>query len=261
MNNTPKRWRRPGLAAALIGMAGLAACGGERGEVRETALAAPDEAAVARESGEEGGESAAALDPALLMPVDQRAAMIASEVTVAAALARAGESDAAAEHLHLAISEIKPGGLSRLVERGFDPDLFDAAGELLAAGAAPEEVEPALIAIEANTAELQANAGGDTIELIIFLMKRCENAYRSGVTFSNEIDNPVLYQKAYGYAVTAQKLAESLDSAEASGLQLELKMLVLMWPSVGPISGALPAPPSTFLSQLSRIGQELSAFE
>lgn len=263
MNYTPKRWIRLGLGAALIGTAGLAACGGEGGEAGEAAMTAPGAVGEAGEMGEgEGGEGAVApLDPALLVPVDQRAAMIASQVTTGAALARAGESDAAAEHLRLAISEIKPGGLSRLVEKGLDPDLFDAASDALTDGADPVDVETALVAVETNVDELQANAGGDTVELIIFLMKRCENAYRSGVTYSNEIDNPVTYQKAYGYAVTAQELAGQLESEEASGLQLELKMLVLMWPAEGPVSGDVPAPPSTFLSQLSRIGLELSTLE
>jgi hypothetical protein len=262
MNYKPKRWIRLGLGAALIGTAGLAACGGEGGEGGEAALTAPGEAGESGEMGEgEGGEGAAVVEPALLVPVDQRAAMIASQTAVAAALARAGENDAAAEHLRRAITEIKPGGLSRLVGKGLDPDLFDKAAESLASGGAPEEAGAALAAVEANADELQANAGGDTVELIVFLMKRCENAYRSGVTFSNEIDNPLSYQKAYGYAVTAQELAGSLDPEEASGLQLELKMLVMMWPAEGPVAGDLPAPPSTFLSQLSRVGLELSALE
>lgn len=267
MTYTPKRWIRLGLGAALLGTAGLSACGGEGGETGETAIASPAGAAqsgeMAGEMGEgEGGEGAVApLDPALLVPVDQRAAMIASEAAVGAALSRAGERDAAAGHFRLAISEIKPGGLSRLVEKGLDPDLFDAAAEALEDGAGPLETETAVAAVETNVDELQANAGGDTVELIIFLMKRCENAYRSGVTFSNEIDNPVAYQKAWGYAVTAQELANKLDPEEAGGLQLELKMLVLMWPAEGPVSGDVPAPPSTFLSQLSRIGLELSTLE
>lgn len=265
MNYTPKRWIRLGLGAALIGTAGLAACGGEGGEAGEAAMTAPGEAGAHGEGGEmgegEGGEGVAALDPALLLPVDQRAAMISSEVTVATALARAGQQDDAAEHLRIAMDEIKPGGLTRLVEQGFDPDLIETAEAALSGDAAPEEIEAQLAAAQANVAELQANAGGDPVELVVFLMKRCENAYRAGVSFSNEIDDPILYQKSYGYAVAAQQAANRIESADASSLQLELKMLVLMWPSAGPIEGDLPAPPSTFLSQVSRIGLELSTFE
>ncbi|WP_321490563.1 hypothetical protein [uncultured Hyphomonas sp.] len=265
MNHTPKRWIRLGLGAALIGTAGLAACGGEGGEAGESAMTAPGVAGAYGEGGEmgegEGGEGVAAVDPAMLLPVDQRAAMIASEVTVAAALARSGQLDDAAEHLRIAIDDIRPGGLSRLVEKGFDPDLIESAEAALSDGAAPDEIEARIAAAEANVAEFQANAGGDPVALVIFLVKRCENAYRAGVSFSNEIDDPILYQKAYGYAVTAQEAADRIESGDASGLQLELRMLVLMWPSIGPIAGDVPAPPSTFLSQVSRIGLELSTFE
>lgn len=265
MNYTPKRWIRLGLGAALIGTAGLAACGGEGGEAGEAAMTAPVDTGSHGEGGEmgegEGGEGVAAVDPAMLLPVDQRAAMISSEVTVAAALARAGEFDDAAEHLRIALDEIKPGGLSRLVEKGFDPDLIDLAEAALASGAAPDETEAKLAAAQANIAEFQANAGGDPVEQVIFLMKRCENAYRAGVSFSNEIDDPIRYQKSYGYAVSAQKAAGRITTDDASRLQLELKMLVLMWPAEGPVTGAVPAPPSTFLSQVSRIGLELSTFE
>jgi hypothetical protein len=268
MNYTPKRWIRLGLGAALLGTAGLAACGGEGGEAGEAAMTVPGEAGAYGEGGEmgegeggEGGEGVAALDPALLLPVDQRAAMISSEVTVATALARAGQLDDASEHLRIAMDEIKPGGLTRLVEQGFDPDLIETAEAALSSGAAPDDIEAQLAAVQANVAELQANAGGDPVELVVFLMKRCENTYRAGVSFSNEIDDPILYQKSYGYAVVAQEAAGRIESADASSLQLELKMLVLMWPSAGPIAGDLPAPPSTFLSQVSRIGLELSTFE
>jgi hypothetical protein len=116
---------------------------------------------------------------------------------------------------------------------------------------------------ETNVDELQANAGGDTVELIVFLMKRCENAYRSGVTFSNEIDNPIALPESLGLCRRRRRswLASSIRKMPA-GLQLELKMLVLMWPCRrADLRRPVPAPPSTFLSQLSRIGLELSTFE
>ncbi|MBD3769664.1 MAG: hypothetical protein IE925_05895 [Rhodobacterales bacterium] len=268
MNYTPKRWIRLGLGAALIGTAGLAACGGEGGEAGETgaaALSAPGGAAASGEGGEmgegEGGEGVTALDPALLLPIDERAVLISSQVAAAGALARMGQTSDAAEHLRLAVSEIKPGGLSRLVENGFDPDLFETAADKLASGAPPEEAEAGLVAVEANAAALEETAAGEPVPLIALLIKRCQNAYQSGVSLNNQIEDPIAYQDAYGYAVTAQRLAGTLEGEDASGLQLELRMLVLMWPAEGPVSGDLPAPPMTFLSQLSRVQQELSALQ
>nr|WP_321360438.1 hypothetical protein [uncultured Hyphomonas sp.] len=259
MNDTLKRWIRPGLGAALIGMAGLAACGGAGGEAGEPAVA-PVSSTQGAEIGK-GGQGVQAVDPAMLLPIDERAAMIASEVIVATALSRAGEPDDAAEHLRIALDGIQPGGMARLVEKGFDPDLIDQAEEALSGSTPPEEVEAKLAAVEANVADLQANVGGDPLELVIFLMKRCENAYRGGVSFTNEIDDPIRYQKAYGYAVAAQKEADRITSGNPSRLRLEMKMLVLMWPAEGPVTYDVPAPPSTFLSQVSRIGLELSTLQ
>ncbi len=108
----------------------------------------------------EGGEGVTALDPALLLPIDERAVLISSQVAAAGALARMGQTSDAAEHLRLAVSEIKPGGLSRLVENGFDPDLFETAADKLASGAPPEEAEAGLVAVEANAAALEETAAG-----------------------------------------------------------------------------------------------------
>lgn len=260
MTYTPKRWIRLGLGAALLGTASLAACGGEGGEAGETgAVAAPGEAG---ESGEgEGGEGVSALDPALLLPVDQRAVLIAGEVATGAALARAGESAAAAGHFRLAIGDVEPGGLTRLVEAGLDPHLFDAAAGALDDGSSYEDIDAKVAAVEANVSLLRANAGGDAKSLIGYLARRCLKAYREGVSLDNLIEDPVKYQAAYGYAVVARDLADTLDADAASGVKLELELLVRMWPGVGPVSGDAPAPVMNFASQISRVELELSSIE
>ena len=261
MTQTPKRRIGPGIGAVLFGFAGLAACGGE---VPAAVRTEPDGALQAGASDEgrpEPDGGVVALDPALLLPVDERAVLISSHVTVAAALARAGQNSDAVQHLRLAISEIKPGGLTRLVENGFDPDLIDTTAAALDSGAAPEDVEAQLVAIESNVAALREKAGGDPVPLIRLLVEHCQNAYRAGVSLDNQVADPIEYQDAYGYAITAQELAGTLDSGDAGGLQLELKMLALMWPAIGPVSGDLPAPPMTFLAQVSRVESELSTLQ
>jgi hypothetical protein len=195
------------------------------------------------------------------MPEEERAVLIASQVAAGAALARAGEADDAAEHLRLAISEVKPGGLTRLVESGLEPDLFDAAAEALTSDASLDEIDAKLVAVEENVSFLRANASGKAADLIALLIKRCQKAYEAGVSLNNRVEDPIAYQDAYGYAFVAQDLAAGLASEDASGLQLELKLLVLMWPANGPVSGDVPAPPMTFLSQISRVETELSAVQ
>lgn len=260
MTYTPKRWIRLGLGAALLGTASLAACSGEGGEAGETGASGP--AATQGEAGEgEGGEGQAALDPAVLLPVDVRAALMAGHVAAGTALARAGEPADAAAHLSLALSEVKPGGMARLVADGLEPDLFDAAADALDDGAPAEEVEAKLAAVEANISLLQANAAGDPKEVLTFLAKRCLATYRQGVSLDNLIEDPISFQTAYGYAVVARDLAAGLESEDASGVRLELELLVRMWPDEGPVTGPPPAPLMTFAAQVSRVELELSSLQ
>jgi len=253
MTHSPTYWMRLGLSAALLS---LAACG-EAGGARAPSVANSGSFPLA----DAADTSETPLDAALLMPEEERAVLIASQVAAGAALARAGEADDAAEHLRLAISEVKPGGLMRLVESGLEPDLFDAAAEALTSDAALDEIDAKLVAVEENVSFLRANASGKASDLIALLIKRCQKAYEAGVSLNNRVEDPITYQDAYGYAFVAQDLAAGLASENASGLQLELKLLVLMWPAHGPVSGDVPAPPMTFLSQISRVETELSAIQ
>lgn len=253
MTHSPTYWMRLGLSAALLS---LAACG-EAGGARAPSVANSGSFPLA----DAADTSETPLDTALLMPEEERAVLIASQVAAGAALARAGEADDAAEHLRLAISEVKPGGLTRLVESGLEPDLFDAAAEALTSDAALDEIDAKLVAVEENVSFLRANASGKASDLIALLIKRCQKAYEAGVSLNNRVEDPIAYQDAYGYAFVAQDLAAGLASGNASGLQLELKLLVLMWPAHGPVSGDVPAPPMTFLSQISRVETELSAIQ
>lgn len=251
MSCMTKRLFRLGLGAAILG---LAACGGEGAPAGERSPAP-----VAGDAGE--GEAVKALDPALLLPVDERSALMAGQVAVGVALAHSGSSQDAAGHLRLAISEVKPGGLTRLIENGLDPDLFEAAATALETGAPVDEVEAKLEAVEGNISLLRANAGGDPVALIGYLTKHCYNAYRDGVSLDNTIDRPSQYQEAYGYAVVARDLSDDLDSNVASGVQLELELLVRMWPDEGPIAGDVPAPVMNVASQINRVELELSALQ
>lgn len=269
MNYTPKRWVRLGLGAALLGTASLAACGGEGGEGGEAGEHGATAAAhgEAGESGEgeggesgegEGGEGVVALDPALLLPIDERAALMSGHVSSAMALAAAGASEDAAAQLRMAIDEVKPGGMTRLVENGLDPDAFEAAAAALEAG---EPADAALAEVTEDMSTLRERAAGDPVHLVAYLAKHCLRAYRDGVSLDNQVANLAEYQAAYGYAVQARELASTLPADKAGDLQLELELLVRMWPSGGPLAGSAPAPLMTFAGQVSRVELELSTLQ
>ena len=263
MTYTPKTWIRLGFGAALLGTASLAACGGE-GENNEHGEAGEGQAVIAGEAGEVGesgegeggeGESGAALDPALLLPVNQRAALLSGHLATATALARVGAAEDAAIQLRNALADFEAGELGRLEAAGFDPAPIAAAQEALESGGDATEF---LSAADANLVTLRADAGGDVPDLVRFLMKRCLSSYREGVSLENQITDAVGFQTAYGYAVTARELAASLDREDAKGAQLELELLVRMWPDTGPLAEAAPAPVMNFASQISRVELELS---
>ena len=261
MNYTPKRWVRLGLGAALLGTASLAACGGEGGEAGEAgehgATAAAHGEAGEGEGGE-GGEGVVALDPALLLPIDERAALMSGHVSSAMALAAAGAPEDAAAQLRMAIDEVKPGGMTRLVENGLDPDAFETAAAALESG---EPADAALADVAADMATLRERAAGETVHLVAYLAKHCLRAYRDGVSLDNQVSDLSEYQVAYGYAVQARELASTLPADKAGDLQLELELLVRMWPSDGPLAGSAPAPLMTFAGQVSRVELELSTLQ
>ncbi|MEZ5945420.1 MAG: hypothetical protein R3C13_06905 [Hyphomonas sp.] len=236
------------LAALLVSLAGLSACG-------PTIPDGPDLAAPKEEA------APVVLDPALLLPPGERALRIEVHVRAALALASAGEGEEAAAQLRAATNQIDPGELPGLEALGFDPAAFDEAALMLQAGAAPQDAQALLDTVAENTAALRAQAGkGAPAEEIAWLMKQCLKEYRRGVSLDNRIEDVGAYQDAYGYAVVAQEVADGLDD-EAGDLRLELKLLVLMWPDAGPVWDEVPAPVLHFANQVSRVELASAALE
>ena len=254
MRDFPRRWNRSGLGAMLLGAALLAACGGETG----APYTPPAAEAGAGTAGEPADAAPIALDPALLLPVNERAARISGRVEAARALARAGATDDAAVQLRLAITDILPGGLPRLQEQGLDPLLFETAAAALEAG---DLAESELAAVDANIRALRETAGGKPVDLTAYMTRHSLKAYREAVSLDNQIVDPAAFQEAYGYAVMARDYAGRIESDEAGRLQLELELLVRMWPGEGPLTSSPPAPVMTFFSQGNRVERELSTLQ
>lgn len=257
MTYAPKLWIRLGLGAVLFGTASLAACGGEPGEAARPRPEGPIAETVGP-GDEEAEQGEAALDPALLLPVEERVALISGRVAAADALARSGAVQDAATQLRLAITDIKPGGLPRLQKEGFDPVLLESAAGRLESG---ELAEAELQAVDEHMQALRQAAGGDAKALVSYLIRHCGRTYKNAVSFNNEIVDNSLYQESYGYAVMAREYSDRIDSDDAGDLRLELELLVRMWPQEGPLAGTLPAPLMNFASQISRIELALSTLQ
>lgn len=279
MTNTPKRWVRLGLGAALTATVGLSACGGEAGgagEAGENAEAAihtdAGEAGEAAYSGEgeggemgegEGGDGAIAVETAegiRILSVEKRVAFMSGHVEAGLALYRAGVPEQAARHLQHPVSETHASERAGIDALGFDQAVFQKVSAALADGTPAGEVESLLTEAEANIDLLQRNAGGDPVDLILFLMDVCVEEYQAGVLEAG-IRNLGEYQDAYGFAVAARNYASRIEDRDTGALMLELELLVRMWPSEGPVETEAVAPFAMIASQAARVKLELSTLE
>lgn len=261
MNFVPKRWMGLGLGAAMIGAAGLAACGNEQAPVAPAAAPASDhmDHAATGEGGEGGeGEGAfPALDPMRVLPVEKRVAFMSGHVAAGLALYRAGAPDQAARHLLHPVSETHAQERAGLEALGFTPAVFEQVSADLDAGKPAAEIEPLLAEAEANIKLVREAAGGDPADIIEYLMKTLADEYDAGVD-DGEIVNAGEYQDAYGFAVVARDIAVAQDPATFGGLTRELEVLVKMWPSEGPLAASTPAPELVIGEQLALVKSALA---
>ncbi len=277
MSFTPKRWTHLGLGLAMLGTASLAACGGEDGE---RSLSTEVEAGKAGEAGEHGeageagehgeageageqgeaGESGEAGEqgegggPVLSLP--KRLAFMSGHVEAGLALYRAGYAEQAAKHLLHPVSETHASEREGLAGLGFEPDIFEAVSEALKAGKSAAEVEPQLVAAEANLGAMAQAAGGNKVELIEYLLDTIVEEYTIGVSEDRIVDIGE-FQDAYGFAVVARSYADDLSGDASEVLRAELDSLISLWPE-GPVSTNTPASVSAVSSQVSLIRLELS---
>lgn len=254
-----KKWVGLGLGTAAL-TAGLAACGGE-GEANEagegeagSALSAP-----AGELGEgegeggegaggegEGGEGGTSVET---LPLPQRLAFMTGHVEAGLALYRAGEPEMAAPHLRHPVSESYEGEREGLDALGFDPTLFETVSQALAEGRPAAEVEAQLEAAEENLAMVAEKAGGDTAEIIEYLMGVIAEEYAVGVT-EGEVTDAGEFQDAYGFAVVARDRAAGLEGGEEAAAAID--KLIALWPE-GPVPTENPAPVGQVTAMTSQV--------
>ncbi len=266
---TLKKWIGLGLGTALIGSS-LAGCGGE-GEGGENGEAAVTDEAPSGEQGEgegeggesgesgegEGGEGEAGHSMGDL-PVSQRLAFMSGHVEAGLALYRAGEPEMAAPHLLHPVSEGYAEEREGLDALGFTPGIFEQVSQALEEGKPASEVEPLLAQAEANLSAMSAEAGGDPVDIIQYLMTMIAEEYTIGVT-DGAITDPGEYQDAYGFAVVALKKAQALSPQLQAEVIPELETLISLWPEPAPVPSETPAPVAQVIAQASRVGLAFSS--
>ena len=201
------------------------------------------------ESGEgEGGEDGHSIGA---LPVEQRLAFMSGHVKAGIALYRAGEPAMGAPHLLHPVSETHQAERAGLDALGFDASIFEAVSAALDAGKPAAEIEPQLSAAEANLEAVAAKAGGDTANIITYLMGVIVEEYTIAIT-DGQVTDAGEYQDAWGFAQVAKDRAASLPAGQREAVIAELDALIALWPAA-PIPPADPAPVGQVVAQTSRV--------
>ena len=255
MKYVPKIWTSIGLGFAVIGAGLLVACDGERVKASSSVESVGVDDHGDTGKGVDAGEIEHA--DAGTLPRHLRLAFMSGHVEAGLALFRAGEPEMAAKHLLHPVSETHAAERAGLDELGFDAGLFEVVSTALDEGRAASEIEPQLVAAEANLAETAVRAGGDTIEIITFLMETIDEEYAVGVT-GGAVTDPGEYQDAYGFAIVALDRANALQGDAGTRVREEIERLISLWSGTPPIPTETPAALSIITAQTRVVLGELS---
>lgn len=256
-----RRWATLGLGTTVAATALVACNAPEPSEPQAPSATAPSQddsttmigMGEMGESGEgEGGETGHSMDT---LPLPKRLAFMTGHVEAGLALYRAGEPGMAARHLLHPVSETHAAEREGLDQLGFDGALFEEVSKALEADRPASEIEPQLRAAEENLAMVADRAGGDTAEIIRYLMDVVAEEYTIAIT-DGQVSDPGEYQDAYGFTVVAKDRALTLDTPPA-GLIEELDALLALWPA-SPIPPADPTPVGQVLAQASKVALTLN---
>lgn len=179
-----------------------------------------------------------------------RLAFMTGHVKAGLALYRAGEPEMAAPHLLHPVSETHIAEREGLDKFGFDGALFEVVSLALDAGRPAEEIDPQLIAAEANLDSVAKQVGGDPSEIIIFLLDTIIEEYTISMT-DGRVSDPGEYQDAYGFAIVAR---DHIVNAwgEDTALLATINDLINLWPTA-PIPSANPTQVSDVVAHATQL--------
>lgn len=251
MKRRMKTWAKLGLGTALASGV-VAACGQPSSEDIVAQVEAPAAITPAGEAGESGEGEGHASHNMTTLPVEKRVAFMSGHVEAGLSLVRAGTPDQAAKHLLHPVSETHEAERAGIDALGFEQEIFLQVSAALDQGRPAAEIEPQLAAAEANMALMQANAGGDPVDIISYLMDTVFDEYRVGVT-DGAITDVGEYQDAFGFTVVALNIANRIEDKDTSRLIAELESLLAMWPETGPLADSTPTAVSDLVAQTSKV--------
>lgn len=253
MNIKTQRLKGLGLSAALLCSAALAGCSsdetaGEKGEEADQTVAEH----AAHEAIDEGGEAGHDMHS---LPVEKRLAFMTGHVRAGIALYRAGEPKMAAPHLLHPVSETHQSERAGLDKLGFDASVFETVSAALDAGKPASEVDAQLAAAEANLEAVAKKAGGDTEDIIRYLMAVIVEEYTIAIT-DGVVSDPGEYQDSWGFAQVAKSRAAALPETTRDGVLAEIDALITLWPAA-PVPNDTPTPVAQVVAQTARVLSKL----
>jgi hypothetical protein len=144
----------------------------------------------------------------------------------------------AAPHLLHPVSETHKKEREGIDKIGFNGSLFEQVSAALEAKQLATDIEPLLVEAEANLAMVAQRAGGDTVEIIEFLLATTVDEYTIAIN-NGVITDLGEYQDAFGFVQVAIAQSASLPSPLNNEVMAELEPLAALW-SEGPLPVEMP---------------------
>ncbi|MFK8053066.1 MAG: hypothetical protein AB8F65_08825 [Woeseiaceae bacterium] len=185
------------------------------------------------------------------LPLPKRLAFMTGHVEAGLAVYRAGEPEMAAPHLLHPVSETHAAERAGLDQLGFDGELFVRLSAALESGVPAAAIEPQLNAAQENLAGVAERAGGNTLDIVRFLMDTVVEEYSIGVT-NGVVTDIGEYQDAYGFTKVAIQRVTASDLDQRDALLISLSRLLESWGGP-PIPRDTPATASTINAQVAQV--------
>tara|TARA_B100000780_G_C21076199_1_gene433231 strand:+ start:82 stop:774 length:693 start_codon:yes stop_codon:yes gene_type:complete len=189
------------------------------------------------------------------LPLEFRLAFMTGHVKAGLELYRLGELDMAAPHLLHPVSETHKLERIGLEKFGFNSAPFIKVSEALESKKAASDIEPLLQQSDANLNYVSQQVGGNTSEIINFLLDTIIDEYSIGVT-GDKITDLGEYQDAYGFQVVVQSQAATLPDQKRDLLGSALADLESLWLN-GPLPVQNPTSVDDMVAAVQAIAQRL----
>jgi len=189
------------------------------------------------------------------LPLEFRLAFMTGHVKAGLALYRLGELDMAAPHLLHPVSETHKLERMGLEKFGFNSAPFIKVSEALKSQEAASEIEHLLQESDANLYYVSQQLGGNSSDIINFLLDTIIDEYSIAVT-GGKITDLGEYQDAYGFQVVVQSQAATLPDNKRDLLAAALADLEVLWLD-GPLPVQNPSSVDDMVVAVQAIAQRL----